>query len=161
MTTVSTEDFLEAVDRVLVNFEGVERLNLHQRDSLLNFIERRDVFAILPTGFGKSLIFQLVPSICISCKLFSNHRVRKYQYLKFLRICRVLSLFLSSHWKDYKIHHSRRCPHHRIDSFYRFETLKRFSLELSLSPWMSNECILENKVFIFICLSFGNTSPLK
>ena len=30
----------------------------------LHFIKREDVLAVLPTGCGKSLIFQLVPKVC-------------------------------------------------------------------------------------------------
>ena len=35
--------------------------NLYRR---LYFMKREDVFAVLPTGCGKSLIFQLVPKVC-------------------------------------------------------------------------------------------------
>ena len=35
-----------------------------QEEALLHFIKREDVFVVLPTGCGKSLIFQLVPKVC-------------------------------------------------------------------------------------------------
>ena len=35
-----------------------------QEEALLHFIKREDVFAVLPIGCGKSLIFQLVPKLC-------------------------------------------------------------------------------------------------
>ena len=35
-----------------------------QEEALLHFVKREDVFAVLPTGCGKSLIFQLVPKVC-------------------------------------------------------------------------------------------------
>ena len=34
-----------------------------EKGALLHFIKREDVFAVLPTGCGKSLIFQLVPKV--------------------------------------------------------------------------------------------------
>ena len=35
-----------------------------QEEAFLPFIKREDVFAVLPTGCGKSLIFQIVPKVC-------------------------------------------------------------------------------------------------
>ena len=38
---------------------GFERLNKHQKEALRFVVEsRRDVFVNLPTGFGKSVVFQ-------------------------------------------------------------------------------------------------------
>ena len=34
-----------------------------QEDYITNLVNGKDVFAILPTGFGKSLIFQLFPRV--------------------------------------------------------------------------------------------------
>src|SRR4029434_384290 len=36
-------------------------LNKEQRNTIKAFVDRKDVFAVLPTGFGKSLIYQLAP----------------------------------------------------------------------------------------------------
>ena len=60
----AVEDFKMVVQKVLEN----EELNKQQHEGLYNFMQRCDVFAILPTGFGKSLIFQLVPAICKELK---------------------------------------------------------------------------------------------
>lgn len=64
MPLISREDFNDAVDSVLKGFAGVTKLNEHQSDALFHLIQRQDVFAILPTGFGKSLVFQLLPALC-------------------------------------------------------------------------------------------------
>ena len=41
----------------------VTKLRAEQKQALLHFITGRDVFVNLPTGFGKSPIYQLAPSI--------------------------------------------------------------------------------------------------
>ena len=55
----------ERVRNVVKTFEGVENLNLEQMDGIVNFIRRKDVLAVLRTGFGKSLLFQLIPGLCV------------------------------------------------------------------------------------------------
>ena len=44
------------------NLRGV-KLKKEQEQAVLTLIEKKDVFAILPTGFGKSLIYQ---SYCVA-----------------------------------------------------------------------------------------------
>src|SRR4029434_1625243 len=34
---------------------------MEQRNAIMAFVDRKYVFAVLPTGFGKSLIYQLAP----------------------------------------------------------------------------------------------------
>ena len=42
----------------------IKEFNLHQKTAIRTFIEdERDVFVNLPTGFGKSLVFQALPFI--------------------------------------------------------------------------------------------------
>ena len=45
-------------------FPEIESLTEHQKKALLAVIHRKDVFARLPTGHGKSIIFQLLPDVC-------------------------------------------------------------------------------------------------
>lgn len=45
-------------------FNEIFELKPVQEEALLHFVKREDVFAVLPTGCGKSLIFQLVPKVC-------------------------------------------------------------------------------------------------
>ena len=42
-------------------------LKEEQRNAIKAFVERKDVFAILPTGFGKSLIYQLALVHILRC----------------------------------------------------------------------------------------------
>ena len=59
--SVSEEILASVLDE---RFPEIESLTGHQRKALLRVINRKDVFAILPTGHGKSIIFQLLPDVC-------------------------------------------------------------------------------------------------
>ena len=62
---VSDQDLEKAIAKVLETIEGVENLSAGQRDGIANFIRRHDVLAVLPTGNGKSLLFELIPGLCV------------------------------------------------------------------------------------------------
>ena len=52
------------VDRdVLEDIDSAFILKEEQRNAIKAFVDRKDVFAVLPTGFGKSLIYQLAPMV--------------------------------------------------------------------------------------------------
>eukprot|EP00058_Branchiostoma_floridae_P010328 XP_002595816.1 hypothetical protein BRAFLDRAFT_96790 [Branchiostoma floridae] len=53
----------EAISSVLTKVGGISELKHEQRDALKAFVVGEDVLALLPTGFGKSLIYQLVPGV--------------------------------------------------------------------------------------------------
>jgi len=61
---VSDQDLEKAITKVFETFDGVEKLTAEQRDGIANFIRGNDVLAVLPTGFGKSLLFQIIPRLC-------------------------------------------------------------------------------------------------
>ena len=71
-----------AVNTALNDFPNVEAIREEQRKCLKHLVDGIDVFAILPTGFGKSLIFQLFslshlsPSLAFIffALLFTSHR---------------------------------------------------------------------------------------
>ena len=56
-------EFELATNTALSDFPNVEAKREEQRNCLKHLVGRIDVFRILPTGFGKSLIFQLFPRI--------------------------------------------------------------------------------------------------
>ena len=64
----STKSFERAVQeevrKVLETFDGVINLSAEQRDGVCHSIRGEDVLAVLPTGFGKSLLFQIIPELC-------------------------------------------------------------------------------------------------
>lgn len=56
-------DVGEAIRSVLETIPNIEELKPEQEACLRNFMEGKDVFGLLPTGFGKSLIYQLAPLV--------------------------------------------------------------------------------------------------
>lgn len=68
---ISARDFGEdeirsVLEGNLRDFPDIEALRKEQEICLVNLARGKDVFAILPTGFGKSLIFQLFPRLAKS-----------------------------------------------------------------------------------------------
>ena len=51
------------LDKCLQDFPNVKALRKEQEKCLIHPARGRDIFAILPTGFRKSLIFQLFPRL--------------------------------------------------------------------------------------------------
>ena len=62
---VSDQDLEKALAKVLEKFDNVENLSAEQRDGIASFILRHNELAVLPTGYGKSLLFQLIPKLCV------------------------------------------------------------------------------------------------
>ena len=52
-----------SIEAVLNDLENISFLKDEQSVALKAFVEKKDVFAVLPTGFGKSLIYQLAPLV--------------------------------------------------------------------------------------------------
>lgn len=59
----SCVDIDSAISTVLSNLSHIHSLKDEQRTVLKAFIGGKDVFALLPTGFGKSLIYQMAPLV--------------------------------------------------------------------------------------------------
>ena len=57
----------KAVENVLKTFDGVDKLSKEQvSEGNCTLYSGNNVLAILPTGFGKSLLFQLIPGMCVA-----------------------------------------------------------------------------------------------
>ena len=71
----------ESIEKVLETFDGVENLSAEQSDTICNFILRKDLLAMLPTGFGKTLLFQLIPGLCVDrwCLAIENSYLSSLQ----------------------------------------------------------------------------------
>ena len=52
----------EAINFAKTNSTHIE-LKEEQKEAVRNIVNGRDFIAVLPTGFGKSLIYQLLPSM--------------------------------------------------------------------------------------------------
>ena len=62
-STSRQAEFELATTTALSDFPNVEAKREEQRNCLKLLVGRIDVFEILPTGFGRSLIFRLFPRI--------------------------------------------------------------------------------------------------
>lgn len=65
------ESFIRAVD-IAKRVFAIDDLKKEQLEALYNFVCRRDVFVNLPTGFGKSLIYQISPFIVKELNICDN-----------------------------------------------------------------------------------------
>ena len=55
---------LNAVFGHVCEMVGIRELNAYQREAIVQFVQKKtDVFVNLPTGYGKSLIYQAVPFV--------------------------------------------------------------------------------------------------
>ena len=85
-----------AMSLALKNFPNVKELKPVQEEAIMNYITRKDVLCVLPTGYGKSLIFQVIPGIC------SHLHDKGFEYPSnpiLLVICPLNSL-ISSHLSE-------------------------------------------------------------
>ena len=57
------KDTREAIRSVVGSLPNIDQLKLGREQALLSIVGGRDVVALLPTGFGKRLIFQLAPLV--------------------------------------------------------------------------------------------------
>ena len=57
------KDTRKAIPSVVGSLPNIDQLKLEQEQALLSFVGGHDVVALFPTGFGKSLIFQLAPLV--------------------------------------------------------------------------------------------------
>ena len=57
-------DLREAVSESLKQVDSSFCIKPKQFEAISNIVSGYDTLAILPTSFGKSLIFQLLPSVC-------------------------------------------------------------------------------------------------
>ena len=60
MTALGLE---EAIESALESFPNIDCLKDEQKKCISALLQKKDVLGLLPTGFGKSLIFQLHPRI--------------------------------------------------------------------------------------------------
>ena len=67
---------MEDAIRKVCEIFGIQKLRSHQEDAINHVVEKkRDVFVNLPTGFGKSLIYQALPVVFSSLPCSSEKNV--------------------------------------------------------------------------------------
>ena len=60
--TVTTDEVETAISDSLREI-GIERIKDKQKEAILAFISGRDTFVVLPTGYGKSSIYAVLPLV--------------------------------------------------------------------------------------------------
>ena len=90
----SKDVFDKAVKSALgrVNTHGISNLTQHQSKALLNFLCGKDSFVYLPTGHGKSLIYQLEQKITIGVKF--NFWFEWESMRRATRMCTLTLIFM-------------------------------------------------------------------
>ena len=74
------EDLKNAISKADERFDGVEEVTVEQREEIDTSMQRKDVFAVLPTGYGKSLLFQLIPGVCLElCNMGYANNIGRYK----------------------------------------------------------------------------------
>ena len=63
MTSRCSREKIDAAIDSAVHVFGLESLKPQQREAIREFVRGRDVFVALPTGFGKSYCFALLPTV--------------------------------------------------------------------------------------------------
>ena len=72
--SLSHESFNDAVEKALeaLKDSSIESLTKYQSKALFHVLNGEDPFVSLPTGYGKSLIYQLAPSVSKHLGLLSE-----------------------------------------------------------------------------------------
>ena len=81
-------------------FSNILELKPVQEEALLHFIKRKDVFAVLPTGCGKSLIFQIVPRV----RAYLHDRGFNFPKAAVSVVVCPLTALIDAHIKELKDH---------------------------------------------------------
>ena len=101
------------------------------QEALVHFIKRKDVFAVLPTGCGKSLIFQIVLRVCT----YLHDRGFNYPNAVVLVVVCPLTALIDAHIKELKIMQTlqtqKLLP---LDSFYSRSTCRPVKLRKQTDP---------------------------
>ena len=82
------------------SFSDILELKPVQEEALLHFIKWKDVFAVLPTGSGKSLIFQIFPRVCA---YLHDRRFNHAKAAVLVVVCPLTAL-IDAHTKELKDH---------------------------------------------------------
>ena len=75
----STRDVNSAVDHAMKR-AGLKELKKEQRKAIHDFVSGRDVFVSLPTGYGKSFCYALLPVVFDHPSL-ENRNVNRYLHI--------------------------------------------------------------------------------
>ena len=89
-----------ALDGGFSNILELKTVQDVQEEALLHFIKRKDLFAVLPTGCGKVLIFQIVLRVCA----YLHDGRFNYPKVAVLVVVCPLTALIDAHIKELKDH---------------------------------------------------------
>ena len=52
---------VRTIAKVIGTFDGVEGMSAEQIEGIVNYIQRKDILAVLWTGYGKSMVITALP----------------------------------------------------------------------------------------------------
>ena len=52
---------VRTIAKVIRTLDGVEGISAEQKEGIVNYVQRKDILAVLWTGYGKSLVITAVP----------------------------------------------------------------------------------------------------
>ncbi|XP_068723363.1 ATP-dependent DNA helicase Q1-like [Montipora capricornis] len=94
---VRIEDIDKAIAEVIGSFDGVEEVTAQQREGIANYMQRKDILSVLSTGYGKSLLFQLLPGIC---RALNTMGYTSYLRKAIILVICPLNALIESHMKE-------------------------------------------------------------
>ena len=65
---IRMDDLDKAIAKVIVTCNCEEEISAELREIIVNYVQRKDILAVLPTGYGKSLLFQLLYLVYAVCE---------------------------------------------------------------------------------------------
>ena len=106
--------------------DGVDNFeNAEERGGIANFICSKDVLAVLPTEFRKSLLVQLIPGLCVELYIDDDVPDELEQHFKDIRAhcyCASLVRMLYMTWRVPR-HVFQACAPSRNSTKYRADDL--------------------------------------
>ena len=77
-------EFEKCADKVIQRLNSTFQVKDKQSECMKNVVNGKDTLAILPTSYGKSLIFQMLPPLLVEMKMATNPLVIVISPLKAL-----------------------------------------------------------------------------
>ena len=75
------------------------KVTAQQREGIVNYIQRKGILSVFPTGYGKSLLFQLLPDIHV-CRALDTMGYTSCPKKAIILVICLLNVLIESHMKE-------------------------------------------------------------